>query len=57
MVPDLSHFQCADLARGAVVSKLAKDDPSCIWMTLDGWSAVTTSYIGAEICELVNKKH
>ena len=52
-----STFVCADLARGAVVSKLAKDDPICIWMTLDGWSAVTTSYIGAEICELMNKKH
>ena len=41
------------MARGALLSKLARDDPVSIWMCLDGWSAATTSYIGAEICELL----
>ena len=36
------------------MSKLARDDPVSIWMCLDGWSAATTSYIGAEICELLS---
>ena len=30
--------------------KLRSDDPSTVWLTLDGWSAETTSYIGLEIC-------
>ena len=42
------------MARGALLSKLARDDPVSIWMCLDGWSATTTSYIGAEICELLS---
>jgi len=42
------------MARGALLSKLARDDPVSIWMCLDGWSAATTSYIGAEICELLS---
>ena len=28
---------------------LKADDPEEIWMTLDGWSACTTGYIGAEL--------
>ena len=48
-----NHLQAADLARAAIASKLAQDDPNSIWMCLDGWSAATTSYIGAEICKIV----
>ena len=43
-------FQCADNAREEVDEKLRSDDPSTVWLTLDGWSAETTSYIGVEIC-------
>ena len=32
-----------------VINMLQIDDPKEIWMTLDGWSACTTGYIGAEI--------
>ena len=45
-----TFFQCADNARQEVDQKLRGDDPSTVWLTLDGWSAETTSYIGVEIC-------
>ena len=44
--------QCADNARVEVNEKLKLDNPEHVWFLLDGWSAVTTSYIGAEICKL-----
>ena len=53
MVADICVFQCATPARGSVLAKLTEDNPTSIWMCLDGWSAATTSYIGAEICELL----
>ena len=49
--------QCADNARGEVQEKLRGDDPSTVWLTLDGWSAETTSYIGVEICMFEIQTH
>ena len=42
--------QCYEKARQGIQRKLDKDCPDSIWLSLDGWSAETTSYIGAEIC-------
>ena len=39
-----------DQARDDMQVKLDTDQPESLWMALDGWSAVTASYIGAEIC-------
>ena len=39
-----------DQARDDMQGKLDSDKPESVWMALDGWSAITTSYIGAEIC-------
>ena len=39
-------------ARQSVMARLEKDSPESVWLAMDGWSAVTTGYIGAEICEL-----
>lgn len=48
--------KCADNARVEVHEKLKLDNPEHIWFLLDGWSAVTTSYIGAEIFYISNWK-
>ena len=46
----LRILQVYDQARDDMQVKLDTDQPESLWMALDGWSAVTTSYIGAEIC-------
>ena len=35
----------------SVLSQLETDDPQSVWLAMDGWSAITTGYIGAEICK------
>lgn len=37
-------------AIGDLQKKLQADNPESIWVLMDGWSAVTTSYLGLEIC-------
>ena len=37
--------------RQSVLARLQEDDPELVWLAMDGWSAVTTGYIGAEICQ------
>ena len=39
-----------DQARDDMQGKLDSDKPESVWMDLVGWSVITTSYIGAEIC-------
>ena len=46
----LGFLQVYDQARDDMQGKLDSDKPESVWMALDGWSAITTSYIGAEIC-------
>lgn len=47
----LNQFpQAAAKAKQGLIDKLAEDDPEDVWLALDGWSAVTTGYIGAELC-------
>ena len=43
-------FQVYASAVGDLQSKLKADNPSAVWIVMDGWSAVTTSYLGLEIC-------
>jgi hypothetical protein len=37
-------------AKQNIQTRLEEDDADDIWLAMDGWSAVTTGYIGAEIC-------
>ena len=48
------YFSLQVYAKGrkSVMDRLETDDPESMWPAMDGWSAVTTGYIGAEICKL-----
>ena len=42
-------FQAYEKSYQGILDMLRTDDPEEIWMTLDGWSACSTGYIGAEL--------
>jgi hypothetical protein len=43
--------KCYDKAKEDIQKKLDQENPDTVWISLDGWSAETTSYIGFEICK------
>jgi hypothetical protein len=43
--------KCYEKAKRDIQKKLDDENPDTVWISLDGWSAVTTSYIGVEICK------
>ena len=42
-------WQVYEKGRQSVLSRLEADDPQSVWLAMDGWSAITTGYFGAEI--------